>query len=582
MILLPFSFPKDKQSQMFYASLIQHCSDTIVVLAKDGKVQYISPALTTVLGYPTGDWLGQPVLQHIHPEDIGLVKSYLSQLWQAPDTCLTWELRCRHAEGAWMTLECMGKNLLYDPFLQGVVLYWRNINQRKATEETLRSVEARLSWQSKHDPLTGLLNRTAFESVLLKTLHQSLSEPQPYVLCYLDIDQFRIINDACGYRAGDELLCQVASLVQNSVAVTDTFARLNSDSFGILLAQFSLEQARPLMERLRQKIQECRFIWQDKMFVVTVSIGLVELSPDTPNLTSLLNAAEAACFVAKERGRNRCHNFQPDDIELVQKRGAVQWLSYLNKALAENRFRLFFQTIRPLGKDAAAIDHYEVLLRLEDNGGQLVSPAVFIGAAERFNLMPNIDRWVIKTLFALIRDRLIPQPDPAALAQEEHCFYAINLSGASINDDRLIEFLLEEFQTSGVPPTMICFEITETVAISNLGKAAQLIRELKKLGCRFALDDFGSGMSSFGYLKNLPVDYLKIDGNFIRNIINDSIDLAMVRAIQQISQVMQIETIAEFVENQAILEAISDLGVNYAQGYAIARPAPLPALVTRY
>jgi EAL domain-containing protein (putative c-di-GMP-specific phosphodiesterase class I) len=381
--------------------------------------------------------------------------------------------------------------------------------------------------------------------------------------------------------AGDELLRQITALLQAHIRKTDTLARLGGDEFGLLLTQCPLNAAQRIANTLREEVQQFRFTCEDKVFTVGISIGLVLIDMESENTASLLSLADAACYAAKNKGRNRVHVYQQDDLDLNLQRGEMQWVTRLVQALEDNRFRLYTQSIIPVIPTQPDGEHYEVLLRLQDEAGQLVSPMAFIPAAERYNLMHRIDRWVISTLFSTQAQHYRESWNHCQHENGQHenfqCsyLYAINLSGTSINDDQFIDFLHEQFALHQIPPQVICFEITETVAISNLTKAAQLIRDIKNLGCRFALDDFGSGMSSFAYLKNLPVDYLKIDGGFIQHIVENPVDLAVVEAINQVGHVMGIQTIAEFVENNAILEKLRTLGVNYAQGYGIAKPCPL-------
>lgn len=449
----------------------------------------------------------------------------------------------------------------------------RDITERKRAEDALRESEQRLAWQASHDALTGLANRREFERCLEQAITTASTQSQPHCLCYLDLDQFKIINDTCGHRAGDELLRQIAALLQAQVRSTDILARLGGDEFGLLLYDCPPDQALKIANTLRWSLQEFRFIWQEKTFSLGVSIGLTMIDQQGADLNCVLSAADAACYAAKSRGRNRVHLYQSDDMELAKQQGEMQWAVRITQALEEDRFCLYYQPIVATQQANLQEEHYEVLLRLRDEAGQLVPPMAFIPAAERYNLMHLIDRWVIRTLFAAqgqhyraAWQRYQPEID--------RCLYAINLSGASINDEQFIDFLHEQFTLHQVPPQVICFEITETVAIANLTRAIQLMRELKQLGCRFALDDFGSGMSSFAYLKSLPVDYLKIDGNFIKDILKDPTDLAMTEAINQVGHVMGLQTIAEFVENDRIFEVIKALGVDYAQGYGIARPRP--------
>ncbi len=444
----------------------------------------------------------------------------------------------------------------------GAVMVFHDVTQS-------RDLSRQLSWQARHDSLTGLVNRREFEQHLEKAISIARSENQTHALCYLDLDRFKIVNDTCGHVAGDELLRQVTTLLQEQIRKTDILGRLGGDEFGVLLRQCPLQKALKIAHTLREKIQEFRFVWQDNSFSIGVSIGLVEITADSESLANILIAADSACYVAKNNGRNRLHVFQPDDREVLQEQGQIRWVTRIRKALEENHFCLYSQLITAISPNELSEEHYEILLRLRDETGAIIAPMAFIPAAERYNLMHEVDRWVISTLFrnwSLLQSRTIPN---------KPLVYAINLSGASINDDRFIDFIYEQFALYPVSPNLICFEITETVAIANLTKASKFIRQLQNLGCRFALDDFGSGMSSFAYLKNLPVNYLKIDGEFIKDIIDDPVDEAMVKAITQIGHVMGLKTIAEFVENNAILERIKVLGVDYAQGYGIGKPSPL-------
>lgn len=439
----------------------------------------------------------------------------------------------------------------------GNVLIFRDVTQS-------RRLSHQLTWQASHDPLTQLYNRSQFEQFLQAAVVSSQTQPQEHTLCYLDLDRFKIVNDTCGHLAGDRLLCQISDIFEKELRKTDILARLGGDEFGIILYQCSVEEAFKIADVLRSRIQDFRFVWQDKTFALGVSIGLVVINNTTQNLVSLLSAADAACYAAKNQGRNQVHIYQIDDSELVKQKGEMQWVSLIPKAISENRFKLYCQKIMPI-QSKNAVEHWEILLRLEDETGKIVSPMAFIPAAERYNLMHLIDRWVISTLFAYLKQQ----------NRNLDSLYSINLSGASINDRSFISFVREQFVKYNIPPTIICFEVTETVAITNLDKAAQLIHELKAIGCQFSLDDFGSGMSSFAYLKNLPVDYVKVDGVFIKEVVKDEVASAMVEAIVRLAGVMEIQTVAEFVENNEIALKIQELGIDYAQGYGIAKPSPL-------
>ncbi len=440
----------------------------------------------------------------------------------------------------------------------------------------MRSLTQELSWQASHDPLTNLVNRREFEQRLGQAVSSAKSQRQQHALCYLDLDQFKIVNDTCGHNAGDELLLAITVLLKKEIRKTDTLARLGGDEFGLLLDLCPLEQAEQIANTIREQVQAFRFTWNNKVFAIGVSIGVVAIDAKTETVTEALSIADTACYAAKNNGRNRVQVYQADDLNLAQHQSEMQWVGRIVQALEENRFCLYYQSITRLTQPPLDGEHYEVLLRLQDETGQLVLPMAFIPAAERYHLMHLIDRWTIATLFSQQGQhyREIWQLCQQKRTCQCSYLYAINLSGASLNDEQFIKFLHEQFALHQIPPHLICFEITETVAITNLAKAAQFIRELRNIGCRFALDDFGSGMSSFAYLKNLPVDYIKIDGGFIKNILDDPVSLVIVEAINQIGQAMGIQTIAEFVENSEILDKIKELGVNYVQGYGIAPPRP--------
>jgi len=438
-------------------------------------------------------------------------------------------------------------------------------NIRAATEKQ-KEEQLKMSHQAAHDPLTGLVNRGEFEHRLEMALQNAKNQNRRHTVLYLDLDQFKIINDTCGHGAGDEMLCQVASLLQSKLRQSDTLARLGGDEFGILLEGCPLDSAIQVAESLRKTIADFRFTWQRETFSLSVSIGLVSFGDDGLSLSDVLSFADAACYVAKDGGRNRVHAYHSEDKQLAQRRGEMQWIGRIQKALDDNRFVLYMQRIAPLNDDDEKGEHYELLIRMLDEQGQLVPPMNFIPAAERYNLMPSLDRWVIKTTFAHFAK------SPETLKALRLC--AINLSGASVGDSSIFTFIREQFSLYQVPANVICFEITETSAIANMTKAATLVQDLKAIGCRFALDDFGSGMSSFTYLKHLPVDFLKIDGSFVKNMANDSIDCAMVEAINRIGHVIGLQTIAEFVENEKILQELRRIGVDFAQGYGIAKPCP--------
>lgn len=448
-----------------------------------------------------------------------------------------------------------------DGRIMGAVLVFRDVTQ-------VRTQARQLSWQARHDPLTGLVNRREFEYQLEAAIFSAQNQNLEHILLYLDLDHFKIVNDTCGHIAGDEMLRQVAELFKSRIRRTDVLARLGGDEFALLLYQCPPAVGLQIAESILQSIQTFRFLWQDKTFSIGVSIGLVEINSQTPNPSTVLTAADAACYAAKNKGRNCVYIYQTGDACLGWQRDENHWAVRINQALECERFRLYCQSIVSL-KQPNSKHYCEILLRLEENG-EIISPMAFIPAAERYHLMHIIDRWVISTLFKKIHkspNLQIPAPQSPK--------YAINLSVASLNDDEFINFLQEQFFLYHIPPQTICFEIPETVAFANLSQTAALILSLKEIGCRFALDNFGSSMSSFANLKNLPFDYLKIDGNFIKNIVDNTLNLALVESINKIAHVMGIKTIAEYVENEAIAKEIKKLGLDYAQGFAIEKPHPI-------
>lgn len=441
-------------------------------------------------------------------------------------------------------------------------------------QERIDEATERLSYQATHDVLTGLVNRREFERRLEIALISARQEGRVHALFYLDLDQFKIVNDTCGHVAGDELLRQLTVLLQSKVRDTDLLARLGGDEFGVLLENCPLEQAQVVADLLRQTVKDFHFVWHNKPFVIGVSIGLVPLNQDCESLACVLSRADTACYTAKDLGRNRVHVYRAGDSELAVRQGEMNWVARITHAIEENRFRLFYQTIMPLADEDREGEHFEILLRmLDDDQGELIPPMAFIPAAERYNLMPSIDRWVVSTAFGLYWKIF-----PATVDVQRHTC-TVNLSGPSLCDDHFLEFIKRQFQLYQVPCQHICFEITETAAITNLARATEFINALRVMGCRFSLDDFGSGLSSFTYLKNMAVDYLKIDGSFVRDMVDDPMDAAMVESINQVGHVMGLKTIAECVENEDVLARLREIGVDFVQGYAIKRPSPLDELI---
>ena len=445
--------------------------------------------------------------------------------------------------------------------------------ERKQMAEQILQEKELAEWQANHDSLTGLVNRREFEHRLSQILE---SEEQTYhALLYLDLDRFKIVNDTCGHHAGDELLRQISKILQEQIRISDTLARLGGDEFAVILYRCSQRDAMELAERILSNIQQFCFVWNQRSFTIGVSIGVLSFKSQEDTFTSVLKAADAACYNAKNLGRNQIYVMENKEQELAQKSQEMNWLTAIHQALELDRFVLFYQKIKPLQTECSGAEHYEVLIRMKGENGQIIPPMAFIPIAERYQLMNQLDRWVIRTLFAAQGHHYRQRGQNA---QGHASLYAINLSGETISDLSFVQFIRDELEKHQIPPQFICFEITETVAISNLSQAKLMITQLRKLGCRFALDDFGSGMSSFGYLKSLPVDFLKIDGIFIRELLASPVNSAIVKSFHQVAQVMGIATIAEFVDSEPKLVQLKSLGIDYAQGYWIAKPQPFPTL----
>ncbi|MEE9422462.1 MAG: EAL domain-containing protein [Gammaproteobacteria bacterium] len=444
--------------------------------------------------------------------------------------------------------------------ITGAVVMFRDVTESQAMAK-------QLDYLANHDALTSLHNRQAFERKLQELLGTAQIDHVQHVLCYIDLDQFKIINDTCGHIAGDELLRQLANLLVKNVRHSDFLARLGGDEFGLLLSNCSLDQAVRSVDKIVESIRGYRFSWENNIFVTGVSIGIVEINETTESAVSALIKADSACYMAKDSGRNRIHIYRADDTQLAKRQGEMQWVSQIHEALEDNRFYLLQQSIEAIHSNGQDLCHFEILLRMRDIEDNCILPGTFLPAAERYNLMPEIDRWVVRTVFTWLHE------NPDILKTTAFC--TINLSGHTFSDETFLSYVVEHLWKFGIPGHKICFEVTETAAVANFSQATKLISELKKYGCLFALDDFGSGMSSFAYLKNLEVDFLKIDGNFIKDIHDNPTNYAIVESIHKVAQVMAIQTIAEFVENDEIRQTLKKIGVNYAQGYAISKPQPL-------
>jgi diguanylate cyclase (GGDEF)-like protein/PAS domain S-box-containing protein len=540
---------------------LQSIGDGVITTDGNSVIDYINPVAEQLTGWRLEDAMGRPVEE--------IFRAFHEETCEPLENPLTVSIRrARSIKSVRpMLLIRRDGNELYvestaAPIRDGAgqcaggVLVFHDVSES-------RELNRRLSYHASHDLLTGLVNRREFESRIERALKSAKARESSYALCYLDIDQFKIINDTCGHSAGDVLLGQVGALLKSKVRWRDTLARLGGDEFGILLESCSLDEALRTAETLREAVRNFRFTWEDRVFRLGASVGVVPITADNEDVASILSAADSACAAAKEAGRNRVHSFAENDIELMRRRREMQWAARINAALEEGRFELYRMQIQPLQKPEAG-SHYELLLRMRDESGRMVAPDNFIAAAERYGLTPAIDRWVIENALRW----LVSEADE----RDKLALCSINLSGQSLGDDKFLPFVIEQFGKTGIDAGKICFEITETAAVASFSQANRFIQALRELGCKFALDDFGTGLSSFGYLKHFPVDYLKIDGSFVREILHDPIDREMVRSINEIGHLTGKMTIAEFAENAEIIQMLTSLGVDYAQGYGIAQP----------
>ena len=542
---------------------LQSIGDGVITTDVEGAIAYMNPAAEAMTHWKAEHATGLPLAalfnlldDNAQTEGLTLIEHILSgRLSGASEHSKL----IQRLDGSTVSVTLVGAPIRHAGKVSGAVLVLHDMTQE-------RQYIANLSWQATHDALTGLANRREFEYRLEQALHNLTRQVGRHALMFLDLDQFKLVNDTCGHAAGDELLRHICALLQSGLRENDTLARLGGDEFGILLENCSPEAAEKIAEGLRQTVQNLHFVWKGRPFVTTVSIGLVHIAQTPTTLEASLRAADMACYMAKEKGRNRVQVYHADDSELSLRFGEMAWVQRLHMALEENRFCLYAQEIAALGPGEHGGGHIEILLRLHDEAGRMILPDSFIPAAERYGLMTSLDRWVVENVFKIIRQCLNDsRQGPMAMC-------AINLSGTTIGDQAFLDFLRKQFAAYSIPPEMICFEITETSAISNLGSAIRFINELKGLGCYFSLDDFCAGMSSFAYLKHLPVDFLKIDGSFVKDMLDDPINRAMVEVINHIGHVMGKRTIAEFVETAQIEQALLEIGVDYAQGYVIERP----------
>ena len=548
---------------------LQSIGDAVLTADASGSIEYLNPVAEELTGWEMREAAGRPVSEVFH-----VISEASRQPVESPI------LRCLR-EGR--VVELTEPTLLLNRRAQeisiqdsaapirdrsgrliGAVMVFHDVSHE-------RRLQRALAYQASHDALTGLINRREFENRLTEALRAvRAGESAGHVLMYLDLDQFKVVNDTCGHEAGDRLLNQITSVLQTRVRTSDILARLGGDEFGVLLQDCTLETAQRIAENVRQAIRDFRFVWEERVMNVGVSIGLAEVNASCESLAVVMSAADVACYSAKDSGRNRVQTYRQG--RAPERHREMQWVSRINRAREEDRLELLCQSIVPIRSGVEQLRHFELLLRMRDEGGKLVQPAEFIPAAERFNLMPAVDRWVVRQACGRLAHRRTED------GSREPFTLAINISATTLIDEQFLDFVIAEMAAADVSPGALCFELTEAAAMTSLTAATRFIGELRSRGCRFSLDDFGRGLSSFMFLKSLPVDFLKIDGQFLHNVANDRIDRSMVEAIAQIGETMGIGTIAERVDSAAVLARLADIGIQYAQGHYTGAPQPVEVL----
>lgn len=530
----------------------------IFITDKSGLIEYANRKVTETTGYTFKEVVGRN--PRIFSSGETMDDNY-QDLWKTVSSGQVWRGVLKNQK---KTGETYWARESIAPLVDSEGKITSYVSIQEDVTETLLMTE-KLSYHATHDSLTHLINRHEFDRRLERVITLAQNSDSEHALCYIDLDQFKIVNDTCSHTAGDELLRQISALFSQVIRRSDTLARLGGDEFAILMEYCPLDQAEHVTEKIHQIVEQFQFYWDDKSFRIGVSIGLVVIDYNKGGSDIHLKQADMACFMAKQAGRNRTHIYREDDKALARHHGEMNWVVRINKALEDDLFCLYKQIIVALERTEG--EHCEILIRMKDNNGCIISPDAFLPAAERYQLSNKIDRWVIRNVFQFFTS------NPKHLKGLSLC--SINLSGSSLSDPNLFSFIETQFKQTGMPSDKVCFEITETAAIANLSLATELMVRLKEYGCKFSLDDFGSGLSSFAYLKNLPVDFLKIDGFFVKDIVHDSMDLAMVKSINDIGHVLGKKTIAEFVENKQIMDTLYDLKVDYAQGYFTGKPKPI-------
>lgn len=554
-----------RESEQRFHMAFEQAPIGMALLDHDSRLVQINPTLANLLGYSVRELTGKRIFSLVLDEDLIGFEHTLKALLDGSDLRVRTDLRFARADG--QTLWASVAMAFIDPFRSEekyIILQLQDITE---------SVElsARLQYEAAHDELTGFVNRREFERRLTRLLANHHDEQINHTLCYLDLDRFKIINDSEGHIAGDEVLRQVAAILQEHIRGGDTIARIGGDEFAILLEHCDVKSACRIADTLIMAVNEFRFCWSDKVFRLDLSIGVASIEPEYFNTYDILRVADAACAAAKEAGGARSHIYRAHDEDIQRRQGEIEWLGLLTDALDSDGFDLYAQPIVPTPAHSVISGlRFEVLVRMNDTISDTLLPSAFLPAAERYGLAVKLDRWVVEAIFSWFRNR------PEQISKIDSC--AINLSGVSLGDIEFTNHVMKLIRSAPLEPSQLRFEITETAAIGHLAQARHFMTRVHSLGCRFSLDDFGSGLSSFGYLRSLPVDTLKIDGQFVRDIVDDRVDRALVKSINEIGRVLDLTTVAECVETEATLEMLRGIGVDYVQGYYTGQPRPLPEM----
>lgn len=546
------------------SSAVEASPNGIIITDREGLIEYVNPRSEQISGYTLRECVGQtPRLFKTAFTTKGACKLMWNTINEGKEWIGEFENKRKNGEVYWARV-----------YVAPIKNQQQDITHFVAIQEDVteaRTLASELNHRATHDDLTGLINRSEFDRRLNDLVLDTQLRDDQHVLCFLDLDQFKVINDTCGHIAGDELLKQLGRHLDKLIRKHDTLARLGGDEFAILMEHCDAHQAQRVADEIRKAVESFQFIWESQVFTIAVSIGMSRIEQQTINATEVLKQADSACFAAKQSGGNCVYLYQDNDAQLVKQAGEFRWVNEIKEALNQSRLVLFTQPIMHIRDDRR--QQYEVLVRLKTEEGKLIAPGAFLPTAERYHLSDRIDRWVIDNVVSWLNQH------HHQLNHIEHL--AINLSGASLGNRYLLEHIMNLLREAAFPAKLISFEITETAAIANLREARHFIKCLSELGCKFALDDFGSGLSSFGYLKNLPVNAIKIDGMFVRDIMDDPFDAEMVKAINDIGHVMHLETIAEFVENADILNKLKEIGVDYVQGYYLGKPQPIDDILAQ-